>query len=391
MSSSGSDRWRSRPVRRRSRSSRTARAFGDHPPIFPPNSPSSSSGSPPRRVNTGPSLLSQQLRRRNPLSTDQPPPPQYLPMIVDVLETCLDPYQRKEIFVHQLQQLQRYPVQQGERDTSSPEWISQLRRVIQEQEMDIARIERVIAQNNPSGAQHAPSQYIPMIANVFNAFPYPHQRKDIFVNELRRLERYPAKENERDNTTSEWIRQLKQVIREQEIEIAKYDQIPKEDKRMAAAFAQKMMISSQAADMDNIGAGGAASAAAASSQTRNDIKALIDLDGSGDVGREVARPTIGRMANTPTTRAGKRPSTDSTSGSDAGRPPAGPPTNRIFGRAEPGRPPRVPSIERSVSRNLSGDLQAVRSSSGRLTPSKRYLVEEEAGPSIGRNLSDSDI
>lgn len=300
-------------------------------------------------------------------------------MIVEVLESCANPYQRKEIFVHELQRLQRYPIKQGDRDTSTPEWISQLKRVIWDQEMDIARTERAPEQGNISGAHQPPPRYLPMITDIFNAFPDPRQRKEIFLNDLRRLERYPIRQNERDGTTAQWISQLKQVIQEQEIETAKMDMIPEEDKQMAVAFAQKMAISCAAADMGVVGAGSAATAT-------TDVRALLDGDGSGDVGSEAERPATGRMANIAPTRAGQRRSADSASSGDAAKPPAGPSINRVLRRASSGRPPRVPSIERNIRRNLSGELKAARSSSGRLSTGKRSLDEQEAGPSTGRNI-----
>ena len=325
----------------------------------------------------------------------QPPPPQYFPMIVEVLDFCASPYQRKEIFVHELRRLQRYPIKQSDRDTSTPEWISQLKRVIWEQEMDIARIERASGQHYISGAHQSPPRYIPMITDIFNAFPDPRQRKEIFLNDLRRLERYPVRQDERDNTTAKWISQLKQVIREQEIEIAKLDRIPEEDKQMAAAFARKMLISSPVADMDIVGAG---SAATASSQNTPEVRALLGCGGSADVGRKVERPASGRRGNIATTRAGERHSTDSASSGDAARPLAGPPpSNRNLRRRNSGRPPRVPSIERNVRRNLSAELEAARLSSGRLSTGKKSLEEEEeeeeeeVGSSTGRNVSSRNI
>ncbi len=232
-----------------------------------------------------------------------------------------------------------------------------------------------------------------MITDVLGAFPHPRQRKEIFVNDLRRLERYPIQHNERDNTTSEWISQLKQVIREQEVEIAKYERIPEVDKQMAAAFAQKMVISSRAANMDIVGAGGASGAgnvAPASSQAGPDVRALLGYRGSGDVGGIVEKSAIGKMAKTAATRAGKRRSTDSSNSGDAKRPAAGPSINKMLGRQDSGRPPRVPSIERNISRNLSAELGAGHSPRRSFSTGKRYLEKQEAGPSIRRNISSRD-
>ncbi|ERF69203.1 hypothetical protein EPUS_01160 [Endocarpon pusillum Z07020] len=380
MSLSDPDPWCFRPahpVQQRSQSSRRPRTFAAHTSTLPSNTPSSSSGSPSRTVNTSPSLLTQQLGMCDASSAHQPPPPQYFPMIAEVLESCASPYQRKEIFVHELQRLQRYPIKQSDRDTSTPEWISQLKRVIWDQEMEIARTERAPEQGHIAGAPQPPPRYVPMITDIFNAFPDPRQRKEIFLNDLRRLERYPIRQNERDGTTAQWISQLKQVIQEQEIEMQKMDMIPEEDKQMAVAFAQKMAISSPAADM---GTGGAGSAATASSQNTSAVRALLGFGGSCDVGREVERPAIGRMANIATTR------TDSASSGDAARPPAGPSINRIIPSASSGRPPRVPSIEKDPRRNHSAELGAARSSSGRLSTGKRCLDEQAVGPSTGRNI-----
>ncbi|KAF7504819.1 hypothetical protein GJ744_001685 [Endocarpon pusillum] len=376
MSSSG-------PVQQRSQSSARPRTSAAHPSISPSNTPSSSSGSPARTVNTSPSLLTQQLNMCNTSSAYQPPPPQYFPMIVEVLDHCASPYQRKEIFIQELRRLQRYPIQPGDRDTSTPEWISQLKRAIWDQEMEIARIERAPEQGNRSGARQPPPQYLPMISDIFSAFPDPRQRKEIFLNDLRRLERYPNRQGGKDSTTAQWISQLKQVIQEQEIEMAKMDRIPEEDRQMAVAFAQKMSLSSQAAGMGTVGAGGAA---AASSQTASAVRALLGCGGSGDVGREVERPATGRMAKIAPTQAGRTRSTDSASSGDSGRPPAGPSINRIIRRASSGRPPRVPPIERNSRRTLSGELEAARSSSGRISTGRRSLDAQEVGPPTGRDI-----
>ncbi len=63
-------------------------------------------------------------------------------IIREVLETVEDPKKRKNIFQAELQSLQQYPVQPGEKDSSYPEWIRELKRVIQEQEFEIFDFQR---------------------------------------------------------------------------------------------------------------------------------------------------------------------------------------------------------------------------------------------------------
>lgn len=78
------------------------------------------------------------------------------PMIHNALELFKDPTKRKEIFEAELQRLQRYPPDKRGNDTSTPEWIRQLKRAIQEQERairdwdkaeDCLRMRETFAQN----------------------------------------------------------------------------------------------------------------------------------------------------------------------------------------------------------------------------------------------------